>query len=73
MGELVERKQDWKHRCYPPGEFKSWLLRIGPGSIWKCDCGKEWRATENTFGFTALRWFDVQVVRDYERLTGAKR
>lgn len=31
------------HLCSPPGWRERRKLDLGRGSVWKCDCGKQWR------------------------------
>lgn len=37
--ELVSRD---RHRCKPPGIWRRWRDGVDYGTVWRCECGRDW-------------------------------
>jgi hypothetical protein len=56
-GAIVKTVHRKHHRCTPPGWWRRWRDDLGPGTVWRCECGREW-----VIGFTTeggLNWGPV--------------
>lgn len=54
MGKWIKKadlKADLKrHECHPPIKLNG-IPRGGLGSIWQCDCGREWEVKQNVIAY----------------------
>jgi hypothetical protein len=60
MGWIKKVPPDFPHRCenYFPLSYKD--DGVGIGSIWKCDCEKQWKVAEKDgSGFGRIVWVSV--------------
>lgn len=70
-GRIIEARNDeGTHYCYPPGKHVGRLGKCideGLGTIWECECGKQYRCVERngTSGSCSWdrTWVEIKVPR----------